>query len=109
MAGDKENLIMQYNKLVRDKVVEIIKNKGEKAIFHIADESEYWEKLQEKLKEEVDEFIKDPSIGEVSDILEVIEAICEFKNFDKSELESVKNKKAEDRGKFEKRIILDES
>ena len=98
-----------YNKLVRDKIVEIIEEKGEKAVFHIADEAEYWEKLQEKLKEEVDEFIKDSSIGEIADILEVIDAICEFKNFDKTELEIVKNKKSEDRGKFKKRIILEES
>ena len=98
-----------YNKLVRDKIVEIIEGKGERAVFHIADETEYWGKLQEKLKEEVDEFIKEPSVGEIADILEVIDAICEFKNFDKLELESVKNKKAEDKGKFKKRIILDES
>lgn len=98
-----------YNKLVRDKIVEIIESKGEKAVFHIADETEYWDKLQEKLKEEVNEFTKDPNVGEIADILEVIDAICEFKNFDKVELESTKNKKAEDRGRFTKRIILDES
>lgn len=100
---------MKYNKLVRDKIIEIIKRKGEKAVFHIADEEEYWEKLKEKLREEAEEFTKDSSMSEVADILEVIDAICEYKNFDKIELEKMKNKKAEERGKFEKRIILDES
>lgn len=98
-----------YNKLVRDRIPEIIEKKGEKAVFHIADEAEYWEKLQEKLKEEVDEFIKDSSIGEIADIFEVVDAICDFKNFDKLELENIKNRKAENRGKFKKRIILEES
>lgn len=100
---------MKYNKLVRDKIIEIIEGKGEKAVFHIADKEEYWQKLKEKLREEVGEFAQDSSIGEIADILEVIDAICAYKNFDKAELEKVKNKKAEERGRFEKRIILDES
>lgn len=100
---------MKYNKLVRDKIIEIIEKGGEEAVFHIADDQEYWEKLKEKLREEVEEFIKDSRIGEIADILEVIDAICEYRNFNNKELEKVKNKKAEDRGKFEKRIVLDEA
>ncbi len=100
---------MKYNKLVRDKIPEYIKNKGEGPITHIAGDSEYWEKLKEKLLEEVAEFNNDESIGELADILEVIEAISAYKKFDRNEIENVKNKKAEERGKFKDRIILDES
>ena len=99
---------MKYNKLVRDKIPEIIKNKGESVKIHIADDVEYWQKLKEKLLEEINEFAESESIEEIADILEVIEAISDFKNFDKEELQNIKNKKADERGKFKDKIILEE-
>jgi predicted house-cleaning noncanonical NTP pyrophosphatase (MazG superfamily) len=100
---------MKYNKLVRDKIPEYIRSKGGTPITHIAEEGEYWQKLKEKLQEEVKEFFEDESIEEVADILEVIDAICSFKTFNKSELEAEKIKKSKERGKFENKIILEES
>ncbi len=99
---------MKYNKLVRDKIPEIIKEAGEIPLTHIANEEEYWKKLKEKLKEEVDEFLEESNEEELSDILEVISTICDFKNIDKKELESLRQNKAEKRGGFKKKIILDE-
>lgn len=100
---------MKYNKLVRDKIPEHIKSKGGVPITHIADDVEYWQKLKEKLNEEVQEFQKDQNIQELADILEVLEAIQNFKGFSKDDVEKVKSDKADKRGKFKKRIILDES
>jgi predicted house-cleaning noncanonical NTP pyrophosphatase (MazG superfamily) len=100
---------MKYNKLVRDKIPEYIKNKGATPITHIADENEYWQKLKEKLTEEVNEFMEAESIEEMADILEVVDAIIDHKKFSKEELQKVKNKKADERGKFKNKIILEES
>ena len=100
---------MKYNKLVRDKIPEIIRKRGDHPVTHIADEKEYWQKLKEKLLEEVEEFTRDESIEEFADVLEVLDAIAAWKQFDVKEVSRVKEKKARERGRFEKKIILDES
>jgi len=100
---------MKYNKLVRDKIPEYIRKKGRNPLTHIADDVEYWQKLRDKLLEEIEEFKKDENIEEIADILEVIDAIAKYKKFDRNEVERVKNKKAAERGRFEDRVILDES
>lgn len=100
----------KYNKLVRDKIPEYIKSKGGTPITHIANDEEYWQKLKEKMREEVEElFVKPDTIEEMADILEVMDAIIDFRKFNKEELQNVKNKKAEERGKFKDKIILEES
>ena len=96
---------MKHNKLVRDKIPEIIKEKGEVPITRIAGDEEYWEKLKEKLQEEVDGFLKDNNEEELADILEVIHAICDFREINREELELLRKKKAEERGEFKDKII----
>ena len=78
-------------------------------IIHIADDAEYWQKLKEKLREEIEEFSKDESVEELADIFEVLDAIADYKKFEKEDVERIKEKKSEERGRFKKRIILDES
>jgi predicted house-cleaning noncanonical NTP pyrophosphatase (MazG superfamily) len=100
---------MRYDKLVRDNIPDIIVRNGRTPITHVADDAEYWTKLKEKLREEVDEFMEKPDILEVADILEVVEAICDYKKFGADDVQAAKTKKAEERGRFGKRIILEES
>jgi predicted house-cleaning noncanonical NTP pyrophosphatase (MazG superfamily) len=99
---------MKHDKLVRDRITEIIKSEGQTPITHMADEEEYWEKLKEKLKEEVDEFLREGKEEELADILEVIHAIYNFKGIDWEGLELLRKRKAEERGGFKNRTVLDE-
>jgi len=98
-------------KLVRDRIPEIIEKNGKKPVTHIANDNEYWDKLKLKLQEEVDEVLEDGTEDEVkeelADVLEVIKAICEFRKVNKKELESLREKKAKERGGFKDKIILD--
>ncbi|HLP79835.1 MAG TPA: nucleoside triphosphate pyrophosphohydrolase [Acidobacteriota bacterium] len=93
-------------KLVRDKIPQIMKNKGLTPRTHIANKDEFLEHLIKKLQEEVKEFTKDPSHEELADVLEVIDAIHTNK-FKKSKVLAVKKKKRLERGAFKKRIILE--
>lgn len=99
---------MQHNKLIRDKIPEILTKKGLLPKTHIANNTEYWFKLKDKLQEEVNDFLKDSNETEIIDILEVIDAICKFKMFSKKHLELIKTRKAEQKGSFNNKIILDE-
>ncbi len=100
---------MEHNKLIRDKIPEYIKSRGGDPTIHVADDKEYWQKLKEKLQEEVNEFNESETIEEMADIQEVIEAICDYKKFGKKEVKKVKKAKAKERGKFKKKIILEKS
>jgi predicted house-cleaning noncanonical NTP pyrophosphatase (MazG superfamily) len=100
---------MNFDKLVRDNIPEIIKNNGETPITHIAEEKEYEEALTRKLHEEIGEFLDDPSVEEVADIVEVLYAICALNGVDLQSLERVRQQKIEERGNFQKRIILEKT
>ena len=99
---------MRYDKLVRDRLPEIIEKEGNTPVTHIADDEEYWQRLKEKLKEEVNEFLEESNKEELVDILEVICAIREFKEISKEKLELLRKEKAKRRGGFKNRIILEE-
>ena len=93
-------------KLVRDKIPEIIKNNNKIPIFYVADTEEYYKALLNKLDEELREFVESNNIEELADVAEIIDAILEYKNVSKKEFDSIKDKKAFERGKFNNRFIL---
>ncbi len=100
---------MRFNKLVRDRIPEIIRSKGKTPIIHIASDEEYEKKLRAKLQEEVDEFLQDPDKEELADILEVIYALCDLYGVSRDKLEEFRAKKARERGGFKKKVILEET
>ncbi len=96
-----------YNKLVRDRIPEIIENSGKTAYTHILNNDEYILELDRKLNEECAEYQADKSIEELADILEVMYAIVEARGYSVSELEKIRKEKAEKRGWFKNRIFLE--
>lgn len=100
---------MKYNKLIRDKIPEIIASKGGRSTVHVASEAEYRTKLREKLTEEVEEYLRDENREELADILEVVYALAELGGFGREQIEGLRQKKVEERGGFSQRLILEES
>jgi len=96
-------------KLVRDKIPEIIARQGKKAVFSTAGEEEYKQRLYEKLVEEFDEFKQEESIEEMADVFEVLHHILALHGYDLQAVEEARKKKAEERGGFQKRIVLERS
>lgn len=97
---------VNYNKLVRDKIPEIIEKDNKECEFYIASEDEYINQLYSKVIEELNEFKANPCMEEMADILEVLSAIGKYYNFGEDTVQRIRHDKNEDRGNFDKRIIL---
>ena len=70
-------MVIHYNKLVRDRIPEIIKAAGKKCICSVLSEEEYLERLNAKLSEELAEYQESKSLDELADLLEVMEAVVQ--------------------------------
>jgi len=96
-----------YDKLIRDKIPEIINSKGKNYAIRIAGDMEYKNMLRRKLLEEAEEFQDEPCKEELADVLEVFYAILQAEGFSLDDIEKVRRKKADERGAFNKKIILE--
>mgnify|MGYP005671998687 CR=1 FL=1 len=92
-----------YNKAIRDKIPEIIKESGKNCNVKKLDDSEFLVQLEKKLVEELAEYQESKNVEELADVLEVIYRISNLKGFD---LDKARLEKIEKRGKFEKNLFL---
>lgn len=98
-----------YNKLVRDRIPEIIEASGNSCITEVLSDEKYLEMIDAKLDEELAEYHKDQNIEELADLLELIRAATVARGYTLEELETVRATKVEKRGGFEKKILLIET
>lgn len=97
---------MSQGKLVRDKIPQIIRDRGLEPVTYVADPGEYATRLRDKLAEEVAEFLaSDSDPEELADVLEVVYALAGLASTDPQQLEKLRAAKAEERGGFADRII----
>ncbi len=101
-------MIIQYNKLVRDHIPEIIQSTGKSCTTEVLSSDDYLRMIDAKLDEELAEYHKDQNIEELADLLEVIHAATIARGYTLEDLERVRAEKATKRGGFEKRILLKE-
>ncbi len=97
-----------YQKLVRDKIPEIIRADGQEPDLRILDDDEYRKKLLEKLVEEAKELLEsNGDIGERADVAEVLRALDKSLSFSEDGIEQAREQKAGTRGGFEQKIYLE--
>ena len=96
----------KHNKLVRDRIPEIIEASGKTCVTKILSDEEYLNMLDTKLDEELAEYHQDQNVEELADLLEVIYAAAVARGYTLEQLEEVRANKAEKRGGFQKKIFL---
>ena len=99
---------IRYNKLVRDRIPEIIEFSGKTCTLEIPSDDEYLHMIDAKLDEELAEYHKDQNIEELADLLEVVHAATKASGYSIEQLEAVRAEKAAKRGAFDKKILLKE-
>ena len=97
-----------YNKLVRDRIPGIIERAGKRCVCETLSQDQYIAMLDAKLNEELAEYQQSKSLEELADLLEVIGAVVRARGYTWEQLADILKKKKEERGGFEKRILLKE-
>jgi predicted house-cleaning noncanonical NTP pyrophosphatase (MazG superfamily) len=98
-----------YNKLIRDRIPEIMQADGKHYELAVMTEEEYIQALRIKLVEEAEEAkqaISGDLIIELADIQEVIAALLEALEISPEQVEQVQTQRHAERGGFEKRLKL---
>ncbi len=99
---------IQYHKLVRDKIPDIIREAGKTCTVSVLSDDDYLKMLDEKLNEELAEYQESKSMEELADLLEVMSAVAAARGSSLKEVEEIRSRKAEKRGGFEKKLLLEE-
>jgi predicted house-cleaning noncanonical NTP pyrophosphatase (MazG superfamily) len=99
-----------YNKLVRDKIPQIIEEAGKTFVTRTLEDKEYQHELRQKAFEELEEYMaaKDDqaALEELADLLEIIHALAECHGANFEQVENIRAEKAEKRGGFKEKIFL---
>ncbi len=95
-----------YSKLVRDRIPDIITASGKRCDIRTLSAEEYPAMLKAKLHEEIAEYEESGELEELADILEVLYALAAADGSTPEELETLRLRKARERGGFAAKIFL---
>ena len=89
--------VKKYNKLVRDKIPEIIEASGKICKTEILSDDEYLKMIDAKLDEELEEYHRDQNLEELADLLEVLYAATKARGYSLEDLEKMRKYKCENK------------
>ena len=100
---------LHYDKLIRDRIPEIIEADGKRCRVEVMDDADYVRSLRAKITEEAAEVAEaagEDVVAEIADLLEVIEAFRASCGVTEDEVEAIRLKRREERGGFQRRLRL---
>ena len=100
------DLMKKYDKLVRDKIPQIIQEDGRECEIKLASKEEKYKLLEAKLQEEVNEFLEDKNLEELADVMEVLFGLSEALGYSEEDLLKARDKKLDERGGFKDGVVL---
>ncbi|MDL4813935.1 nucleoside triphosphate pyrophosphohydrolase [Actinomadura opuntiae] len=93
-------------KLVRDRIPDLLRDAGERPEARVAEPGEYASLLRAKLYEEAGEYAASGDPAELADVLEVVHALAALHGMTPADLEARRAAKYAERGGFSGRIVL---
>lgn len=99
-------MMRKYDKIVRDRIPEVIEAAGQHARYELVDRETALEGLKRKLSEELSEYLESGSLEELADLLEVMHGVAYHSGVSWQELEAVRLAKRAERGGFERGVRL---
>ncbi|MFA7659876.1 MAG: nucleoside triphosphate pyrophosphohydrolase [Anaerovoracaceae bacterium] len=99
---------ISYNKLVRDKIPQLIEESGRKQTSRILNEDEYFHALIDKVVEEIEDFRSSGNKEEIADVYEVLDCLTKLKGYEPMNIDYIRLIRREARGSFLDKILLEE-
>lgn len=96
-----------YNKLIRDKIPELIEERGRQVSTKKLSEDEYLQALIDKIVEEINDYRSSENEEEIADIYEVLDCLVELKEYEPMHIDYLRMKKRDAQGSYKDRILLE--
>lgn len=95
------------NKLVRDRIPEIIENEGFNVSYKHLDDDDYLIEIGNKLREKTEELIVTNSVENMADIYELVMAYGNFFGYSRKDIQTMAESKNTKKGSFQQRTYLE--
>lgn len=95
-----------YNKLVRDRIPQLIEESGRSYTSRALEKEEYFDALIDKIIEEIEEFRNSSNEEEIADVYEALDCLVQFKEYEPMHIDYLKLIRREARGSFKDGILL---
>lgn len=98
--------MIEHDKLVRDRIPEIIAARSQRHETRILEPAERLGRLTAKLGEECEEFRLSGTVGELADVAEVLRSLVAELGVSWDRFEEIRTAKRDERGGFDAGILL---